>query len=112
VVSVIEPEFTFFEVQVEGFLVHAAELRQAAFREPPPPEALDAIDVHGSAPELIALMSDVAVPAVPHTHQAIIAAPAVRVQHTVQAHSPADNGLQRGFLTVRHDFGRLLGRGG
>ena len=63
VVSVIEPEFTPFEVQVEGLLVHAAELRQAAFREAP--EALDAVDGHAPAHELIAPTSDFEVPAVP-----------------------------------------------
>jgi len=105
-VSVIEPEFTFFEVQVEEFLVHAAELRQAAFREAP--EAIDAVDGHDPAHELIAPRSDFEEPAVPHIHQAIIATPAVRGQHTVQAYPPADKGLQRGFLTVRHDLGGHL----
>ncbi|MDD9820296.1 MAG: hypothetical protein OXR07_05380 [Nitrospira sp.] len=49
-------------------------------------------------------MSGIEVPAVPHVHQSLIATPAVRVQHPVLAYPPADNDLQRGFLTVRHDL--------
>jgi len=83
---VIEPGFTFFEVQIKGSLVHAAELRQAAFHEAP--EALDAVDVHSPAHELIALMSDFEMPAVPHVHQALIRPTRPRIIPRLSYHDP------------------------
>src|SRR5205085_11855470 len=54
--------------------------------------------------ELVLTMIDSEVLRVADIHQAVIAAPAVRVDDGLSSHATANNGLQCGFLAVGHDF--------
>jgi len=88
---VIESKLALFQVQIKGAFAHAAEFRQAALGVAP--KALDAVDVCFAAGELAAPVRDAQMPAIAHIHQAVVAAPAVRIHRAVQRHAPADNGL-------------------
>ena len=44
----------------------------------------------------------------PNLHQAVITAPAIRMNHGAGFHMAADEALQRGFGAVRHDLGLVL----
>src|SRR5262245_20978826 len=38
-------------------------------------------------------------------HQSVVATPAIRVKHRIEADAPANHRLERGFFAVRDDFG-------
>jgi hypothetical protein len=99
----IEAEFGFFEMQVEGSCRHAIELGQSSFCIAP--EALDSIDVSFSIGELIGTVIDPQMLAKTDIDQSIIASPAIGMDHRIRFDMTANDRLQRGFGTIRHDFG-------
>ena len=103
ITAVIEPELTFFEVQVEGSFRDTMELHQPPFRERP--EGLDAVDVGPATSEFVLSVLHPEVLLVAEIDQAVIPAPSVGVNDAVEADSSPDNGLQRGFSAVGDDLG-------
>src|SRR5262245_45657387 len=99
----IEPELTFFEVQVEPIRPNASPLRQPCFRRAP--EAFNAIDVNATPPgELIGAVQDPMMLTVAYIDQAIIAAPAIRMNDAPALDPSAQNGLQRRLARIRYDL--------
>lgn len=89
-------------MQVESVSRDAIELLQATLGKAP--EAFDAINISRASDELIRAMIDSEVFRVSDINQAVIAAPAIRVDHSFSRHSTANNGLQRGLFAVRHNL--------
>jgi len=68
------------------------------------PEALDAIDMMCASHELALPVVDSEVFGVSDINEAVVAAPAIRIDDRFGRDTTANNGLQRGFFTVRHDL--------
>ena len=90
-------------MQIKCLIAHPSKLAKAAFGNPP--EAFNAVDVNAPAHELIVHMRHLEMLAIADINQAIIAAPAIGVNDTIEGDATPNNGLQRGFSAVRHDFG-------
>ena len=99
----IEAEFGFFEMQVEGSCRHAIELGQSSFCIAP--EALDSINVSFSTGELIGTVIDPQMLVKTDIDQTIIASPAIGMDHRIRFDMTPDDRLQRGLGTIRHDLG-------
>ena len=102
-VSIVEAPFALFKMQVKGMSRYPVELLQAPFGKAP--KAFDAVDVTLAASKLVAAMLDPKMPGITNVHQTVIAVPAVAVDRRLGRYTASDNGLQRGFFAVRHDFG-------
>jgi len=89
--TVVETELCFLEMEIEGVFCYAVELQQAAFGEAP--EARDAIYVTRTCDELIVAMVDTEVLVEAHIDQAVMAAPAVGVQDGFRTRLTTDNRL-------------------
>lgn len=76
---------------MEGRHRHAVELLKPALGKAP--EALDAVDVALAVGELVRAMVDPEVFRLADIHQAVVAAPAIRVDDRIGRDSAADNGL-------------------
>ena len=82
---------------------NAVELGEPAFGEAP--ERLDAVDMHTpTARELMLAMVNAQVAVVTDIDEAVIAAPAVGVNHAFERDTPLNNGLQGNFFAVGHDL--------
>src|SRR6201989_3433812 len=68
------------------------------------PEALDAIDMMCASHELALPVVDSEVLGVSDINQPVVAAPAIRIYDRFGRDTTANNGLQSGFLAVRHDL--------
>src|SRR5688572_21965756 len=90
-------------MQIKHMSRHAVELLQASFGKAP--KAFNAIDMTRTKAELVVAMLDAQVFGVADIHQAIVAAPTVAVNHRFERDTPSNDGLQRGFAAVGHDFG-------
>jgi|GEM_PF-1588093 len=101
--TMVKPELTLFQMQIEGVLGNAVELRQPAFGKAP--EGFDSVDVMLSPDELVIAMIDPEVLVKADVHQPIVAAPAVCVDDATDVGLAPDNGLQRRFGGVGDDFG-------
>ena len=101
--TVIEPEFSFFEVQVERMPWHAVELDQSALGIAP--KALNAVDMDQPASKLVVAVIDTQVFVKPDVDQAVIAAPAIGMNDAGDVSASPDDGLQRAFGGVWHDLG-------
>ena len=100
--AVIETEFGFFEVEVEGSPRDTFELCEAMLGRAP--KGLDAVDVVFSVGELILSMTDAKVFRVPDIDQAVVADPAIGVDDRVEADFAPDYLLQRTFLGIWNDL--------
>lgn len=98
----VEALLTFFQVQVERMRCNPMKLLQAMPGETP--EALNAVEMMCAVCKLILAMIDSIVPPVPDLHQAIIAAPPVRMNNCLRGNSTANNGLQSSLQAVGHDL--------
>ena len=98
----VEPVLALLQVQVEGARRDPVELLEPALSITP--ETLNAIDVSCAAHELVVAMIDSIMLTVANIYQAIITAPPVRVDDCSERDATANNGLQRGFLAVRHNL--------
>src|SRR5262245_28209163 len=100
----IEPKFTFFEMEKKVFAPNATALRESRLRRAP--ETLDAVDVHPAPAhkDTIAVFNP-EVFAVPEVDQAVVANPAVGVNDAGQGDAPANNAPQSGLFGVGHDLG-------
>ena len=98
----IEPILAFLQMQIEGAIGDAIELLKPALGKAP--EALYSIDVMLATSELILTMIDPEVLCIADINQAVITAPAVRVDDRFSGHATADNGLQSGLLAVGHNL--------
>ena len=98
----IEAEFGFLEMQVEGSCRHAIELGQSSFCIAP--ETFDSIDVSFSIGELIGTVIDPQMLVKSDIDQTIIASPAIGMDHRTGFDMTANDRLQRGFGTIWHDL--------
>lgn len=103
ITSRVEPELALFQVQIEGGFSHTTEPGEPGFGETP--EALDAVDVGLPLGEFVPAVVDSQVLAITHIDQAVVAAPAVGVDHALGFHFASYDRLQRGFGAVGHDLG-------
>jgi hypothetical protein len=101
--TMIKAEFGFFQVQVEGSGGYAVKLLQPAFGITP--ERFNAIDVMLTSSELVRTMIHPKVFIKTNIHQAVLAAPAVRMNHPIGCNMSPDHPLQRGFGAIRHNPG-------
>jgi len=101
--SMVEPEFTRFQVQVEAMFGDAVERRKSSFGKTP--KGFDSARVMFSPGELVVAMIDPEMPVKADIHQSIVATPAVGVDDAVDVSLASDNGLQYGFGGVGYDFG-------
>ena len=100
--SVVEPIFALFQVQVECSMRDAVELLQAPLSKAP--EAFDAIDMCRASDKFIRAMIDSEVLRVADIDQAVIAAPPVTVDDGFGSYTTANNGLKCGLFAVGHDL--------
>ena len=89
-------------MQVEGASRDAVELLEPALTVAP--EAFDPVDVVRATNKLIFAMMNSEVLRVSDINQAIVTAPAVRVDDGVERDAPANNGLQSRLFAVGHDL--------
>ena len=90
-------------MQVERVWRDTMKLLQAMFSKTP--EALNAVDMVRAAGELVLSMMDSVMFRVTDINQAIVAAPAVRVDDCLRSNATANNGLQSSLRAVGHDLG-------
>ena len=98
----VKAKLSFFQVQVKGVFCHTVKLCQSSFSIAP--ERLNAINMALPTGKLIVAMVHPKMLIKANIHQTIIAAPAVRMNHRADFNMAADNGLQRGFGAIWHDF--------
>ena len=98
----IEAEFTFFQMQQKRVFGHARELVQPALGEAP--ERLDAVDVGRVLHVLVPAVKHAVVAGVAHVDQAVVAAPAVGVDHSGGVDFAPDDALQRRFRAIGYNF--------
>jgi hypothetical protein len=104
--SMVKAEFTFFEMKQEGAWMHAPEPGQAGLGVSP--EALDPVDVVravGLAGELISAMIHPQMLLVSQVHQAVVPAPAVGMNDTVERDFAPNRPLKHGFGAIGDPFG-------
>ena len=90
-------------MQIEGAIGDSIKLLESALCHTP--EALNAVDMRVAASKLISPVLDAKVFRVANIYQAIIATPAVTVNHRLWCDATTNDGLKRGFLAVGHDLG-------
>ena len=101
-VSIIESELTFFEMEIEGCFWDTVELHESPFRVGP--KGFDTVDMSFAIYKLIVPMVHTIMLFVSQINQSIIAAPGVRMNDTLKFYLPADNGLQRAFGAIGNDL--------
>ena len=69
------------------------------------PKGFDAVDMVPSPGELVLAMMDAIMLFVTQVHQAVVASPAVGVNHALGVHFSSDDGLQSGLGAIRYDLG-------
>ena len=87
----IESPLALLQMQIESACGDTIELLQATLSKAP--EAFNAINMCRASDELIRAMIDSEVFRVSDINQAIVAAPAVRVDDSLSSHATANNGL-------------------
>ena len=92
VLSMIETEFGFFDVEVEEPAGESPVLCQACLGVAP--EGLDAVDVVGASGELVLAVVDSEVAFVADVDEPVIALPTVSMNNTLISHSALDNRFQ------------------
>ena len=81
----------------------AVELHQPALGVAP--KALNAVDMNAAPGEFVVAVVDPQVLVKPHIDQAVVAAPAVGVNHAGDVGLAPDDGLKNGFGGIGHDLG-------
>lgn len=99
----IKAKFQFLQMAGERPFVDPAESEETRFRKAS--ESLNSVYMHSAPDKFIPPMIDPKMFAIAHIHQAVVPAPSIRVDHTVQSNPPANNRLQHGFPTVRYKLG-------
>lgn len=105
-VPVVEAELALLEVEQEGVRAHPPEPGQP--RLGVAPEALDAVDVipaNHTAAELVGVVIDPQMLAIPHIDQAVVTPPAVGMDDAVEGDFPANRGQKHRFRAVGDDLG-------
>ena len=102
-VLVIEAKLGLLEVPLELVPSHTMKLHQPMLGITP--ERLDTVDMPGAFDKLVVAMIDSKVLFQAEVNQPIVASPAVSVDEAIRVHFAADDGLQRGFVSIRDDFG-------
>jgi hypothetical protein len=100
---VIEPEFTFLQVKIEGRRTHASETCQTGFGESP--EAFDPVDMGVTGYKLVLSVVYPEVFPVSDVDQTIITAPSVGVDDALQADLSPNDRLKSVLGTVGNDLG-------
>ena len=99
----VEAKLGFLQMQLEFVVANAMKLRQPVLGIAP--ERLNAIDVVGASSEFMVAVIDPKVLLQTEIDQAVIARPAIGVNDAVGIDLAADDGLQRGLASIRHDLG-------
>ncbi len=99
----VESEFAFLQVEIEGRRAHASEARQSRLGEPPEP--LNSVDMGGAGYELVLSMVHPKVFPIPDVDEAIIAPPTVGIDDALQGHLSANDALEGVLGTVGNDLG-------
>lgn len=99
----VEPEFTLFQMQVEGMLVDPSEAHETNFGQSP--EVLNAVDVRFPFHEFTESVTYSEVVFVPEIHESVVAPPGVGMDDGVQRDSTANHPLERLFLRIWDDLG-------
>jgi hypothetical protein len=99
----VEPKLTLFQMQVEGARVHAAKANQPGLGVPP--ESFNAVNVSMPFGKFVLTVIDAQMLAVTDVNQAVVTAPAVRIDDAFEFDFATNNRLQRGFGAIRNDFG-------
>ena len=102
-VSIVESKLALFEVQVKGGLAYPSKSCEARFRKAP--EAFDSVDMGFPPGEFVTAMIHTEVLAIANIDKAIVTTPAVGIDDAFGFDLATNNGLQRGFGAVRHNFG-------
>ena len=94
----------FFEVQIKHVFREAVEFAQSTFREGP--ERFDPVDVNATSfRKFVLAMIHSVMTIEAHIHEPIIAAPAIGIDDRISRNTPANQGLERLFLRIRHYLG-------
>lgn len=101
--AMVESELRFFEMEVEGLLGDALELRQAVFGKTP--EGFDSVDVVAATGKLVFTVTYPEVLGVSDIDQAVISDPPVAMNDRIKTHLSPDYPLQGAFLGVWDDLG-------
>lgn len=99
----IKAIFSFFQVQIERMFGYAIKLGQPTFCIAP--ERLDTVDMLFTIREFVLAMIHPEVLVKSNINQAVVASPAVGVDHGSWFYMTSDNALQRGLGAIRHDLG-------
>jgi hypothetical protein len=103
IMAVVETELSLLQMQIKRMPGHAVELRQPPFGKAP--ETLDAVHVTLAAGEFTLIVIDPQMPGISDIDQTVIAAPAIGMDDTVDAHMASNGPQKRAFAAVRHDLG-------
>ena len=101
--AIVKAPLALFEMQIKGMTGHTIELLQPPLGKTP--KAFDAVDVVTARGKFISTMIDPEMFGITNVDQAVVATLTVAVDSYFRRHAASNNGLQRGFAAVRHDFG-------
>ena len=99
----IETEFTFLQVEIEGRRTTSPKARESGFDESPEP--FDSIDVGRTHKKLVPPVIHPEVFAVPDVDQAIIASTVIGVEDALQGPLPSNDALEYLFGAIGIDLG-------
>lgn len=98
----VEAELALFQMQGKSVLGNTIEFGQSALGKAP--ERLNAVDMIRAFDEFIVAVIDSEMLIKANINQAVITTPAISMDDTVRINFTSNNGLQRGFGGIRHDF--------
>ncbi len=101
--AMIESELSLFEVHSKGVLRDPVELSQSMLGITP--KRLSPVDVFRTSDEFIVTVTHPEMSINADVHKPIVAAPSIRMDHTVGVNFAANNGLQRSFGGIGNDLG-------
>lgn len=90
-------------MQVKGGRRESIELHEPGLGKGP--KGFDAVNMVPSPGELVLAMMDAIMLFVTQVHQAVVASPAVGVNHALGVHLAPDDGLQSGLGAILYDLG-------
>ena len=100
--AMVETKLRFLQMQVEGVSRQTFELSEPVLGEAP--KGFDAVDVIFPVGELILTMADAEVFGIANVDEAVVADPAIGVNHGVEVDLSSDNPLESTLSGVRDDL--------
>ena len=98
----IKPKLAFFQMEIKRMFLHASEPNQARFRESP--KTFYPVNVAMFIGKFILAVLHTVMLLVAKIYQAIVAAPAVRMNDAFRVNPSTDNTLQGGSGAIWNDF--------